>query len=1129
VLRRSSLTLPLVLALTVWAGRVRAQQPPEAAHEDVTPPTIQTRVEPAFPVGIELREAEVVVTVLVDAEGHVVEAKVTQSAGDALDGAAITAVKQWTFVAARRGAKAIASRVRVPVHFHATAPAPEFSTPAVDVNPTAGASAGPTVAAHAPAPHATPDDTETVNVWGRSHLPSRGGGDYDVPIGKLAAVPRSDAASLLRLAPGVMLTNLGGLGHPYQVFLRGFDAREGQDLEFTVDGIPMNDVGNPHGNGLADTHFIIPEVVRSLRVVEGPFAPQQGNFAVAGSALYDLGIEEPGLTTRASYGSFNTRRLLLLAHPEGCSDKTFAAGELLATDGFGRNRAAERASAIGGWEGHIGKASLRVLATSYATHYKMAGVLRADDVTAGRKGLGDTYDTEQGGDSARHSVQISIAEKLGNFRVTQSVFGFVRDFRLRQNLTGFTEDAQQTWQSVHPQRGDLADQQARSGTVGGRGAGRYAFTAFGKRRQEIEVGYYARYDSVDALQQRDRAGTQIPYRRDLDLWSGTTNLAAYVDANLHPLSWVTVRGGLRGDFFHYHLTNRCAVTAPPTVTSSAPDTECFSADRQGYRSPDQTGATGSSIAQPRGTLIFGPWDGVSLSGSVGLGARSIDPAYVNQDLAAPFATALAWESGASYERTHGAVGLLPDVGGPRPVLQRERRPRDARQRHLALGVAGLGARDRALLRRGGERHARAGELRRHGPARAVLAARDRARRRRAVRPDRARGRPAARRHRGRGALGGRAATAPARRDCAGVRGGRSRRQPQVARDRARRRVYQPLRHALPNRRVQLRLGLPHLAVPDARPRAHVRRGRAPRLPRDPRLHVRRRRPMSTSRKSALAVTLAATLGLAFACAGSAGGDRYEFEAFAGGAARTGPGPLTFTNDKGWETTLAQCSVTFGPVYLNTVAPLSGQQTWLGRWLLPWAHAEGASHLENGRVVGQVLQQISINALSPDLRSFGAGEMTQETVRTAEIGFYPPPGVAIDQTKIDQAAVDVIGSASKDGVTVRFRGRLVLDDAWLPDPKPGAPGAASVLALRLVRGIPAGFTPSRGGKLEIRVDPKVLFAGADFSSLVDDPTDSDGTKVLVQSKTGRYTTDQVMRNIFDGLRSVDAYDVRWRAQ
>ena len=285
--------------------------------------------------------------------------------------------------------------------------------------------------------------------------------------------------------------------------------------------------------------------------------------------------------------------------------------------------------------------------------------------------------------------------------------------------------------------------------------------------------------------------------------------------------------------------------------------------------------------------------------------------------------------------------------------------------------------------------------------------------------------------------------------------------------------------------------------------------------------------MSPARTRLALLGLAASLGLAAACAGTAGGDRFVFEARAGGAARDGAGPLTFTNDKGWETTLTQCNVTFGPVYLNAVAPLTGQQTWLGRWLLPFAHADGSSHLEGGRVVGEVLAQITVNALSPSLDRLGAGVTTVEAVRTAEIGFYPPSGVPIDQAEIEQAALDVRGSATRGGVTVRFRGAIVLDDAWLPDPKPDAPGAASILALRLVRGVPASFTPSRGGTLEVRVDPKALFMGADFATLDPNPTDADGTKVLVQSKTGPRTTDQVTRSAFAALRTVDTWDVRWR--
>ena len=119
---------------------------------------------------------------------------------------------------------------------------------------------------------------------GRLEAREHGASDYKETLGELKAVPRANAADALKLAPGFLLTNEGGSGHAEQVFLRGFDAREGQDLEFSVDGVPVNDAGNYHGNGYADTHFIIPELVESVRVLEGPYAPQQGDFAVAGSA-----------------------------------------------------------------------------------------------------------------------------------------------------------------------------------------------------------------------------------------------------------------------------------------------------------------------------------------------------------------------------------------------------------------------------------------------------------------------------------------------------------------------------------------------------------------------------------------------------------------------------------------------------------------------------------------------------------------------------------------------------------------------------------------------------------------------------------------------------------------------------
>src|SRR5438874_2310579 len=49
-----------------------------------------------------------------------------------------------------------------------------------------------------------------VTVHGRPRPPSRGTADYQLEVGGLASVPRSSASEVLKLAPGILLTNEGG-------------------------------------------------------------------------------------------------------------------------------------------------------------------------------------------------------------------------------------------------------------------------------------------------------------------------------------------------------------------------------------------------------------------------------------------------------------------------------------------------------------------------------------------------------------------------------------------------------------------------------------------------------------------------------------------------------------------------------------------------------------------------------------------------------------------------------------------------------------------------------------------------------------------------------------------------------
>ena len=288
-----------------------------------------------------------------------------------------------------RDGKPVASRIKVPFHFAPPAPPPEIvETPEpanqLPVHPSTPGAVGPATlpASKAPLGPAAPsgpaegaDASQDVQVRGRLEARSHGTSDYKVTVGELQAVPRTNASDALKLAPGFLLTNEGGSGHAEQVFLRGFDAHEGQDLEFTVDGVPINDAGNYHGNGYADTHFIIPELIHSVRVLEGPYAPQQGDFAVAGSADYQLGLDRRGLTAEYAIGSFNTQRLLLLWGPSDAPSGTFARRRVLHDRRLrheppGQARDGDRPVRD---PGRRRRASLRINATAYATEYNSAG------------------------------------------------------------------------------------------------------------------------------------------------------------------------------------------------------------------------------------------------------------------------------------------------------------------------------------------------------------------------------------------------------------------------------------------------------------------------------------------------------------------------------------------------------------------------------------------------------------------------------------------------------------------------------------------------------------------------------------------------------------------------------------
>lgn len=483
-------------------------------------------------------------------------------------------------------------------------------------------------------------ELEDATILGRKRRDNAAASHFTIEIGQLHIIPRKNVSEQLMLAPGVLTTNHGGEGHAQETFMRGFAAREGQDIEFMVDGVPLNEVSNPHGHGYADLLFIPPEFVLSLDISEGPFHARQGDFAFAGSANYQLGVAERGARMSYGYGSWNTHRLFFLYAPPKEPAGTFAGFEFYHTDGFGSNRSAQRATALGRYiiddGGGAGGLKLAITAYGYAARYDQAGVIRQDDFLQGKIGFFDTYDPNQGGESNRLLLTFDTSFGPVDARFQQVAFVGYRVLRMRVNFTGWMTDTpfEADGTPVNQQRGDGSEMRYRALMVGSRGQYTIA-SLWRKLPQKLAMGYALRFDQGESAQLRLRSITAIPYRQIFDYDFSVINLAGWLSTRLQLLSWLELRAGLRIDAFSFGVT----------------DTNQPLSDREGKRISTQTSQAFGFAINPRLTLDISPWPRLHFLASYGQGTRSTEAAALSDNEAAPFARAHVMDLGVSL--AHG--------------------------------------------------------------------------------------------------------------------------------------------------------------------------------------------------------------------------------------------------------------------------------------------------------------------------------------------------------------------------------------------------------------------------------------------------------------------------------------------
>lgn len=550
-----------------------------------------------FPAGAPPTEAQVTLHVVVDAAGAVESAvevlRMPQDAPDAFAGAAVEAVKTARFSPSLRDGRPFRSRIEYVVVFHppemptATAPAaPVVTTPAAraaiaapPVQPVEAASE--TSSAEKDASYGAAAKAKRIG-WASP----RGVGDIRVDRDTLTASPRQHTSEMLSAAPGFFVDHEDGEGLGNDVYLRGFDLDNGSGIEMKVGEIPINIPLHVHGQGYADLNFIIPEVVNSIRVLQGPYDPRQGDAAIVGSALFDLAVPARGYRLKSTYGSFGQARVLAVAAPPEANDETFAAFALRETQGFGQNRASKSASLNAQYGVDLtGADHLRVLATAYATQSELPGSVRQDDVNAGRIGYYDAYPHYNSYYPA-FCTKASCAQPAQGVSTQRVIIGAELDhvtteggrfaiapwfmwtnFLSRQNYTGNLNSS-----NLQPELASLGDlwQLTNVETAAG------ATARF--RTSPLRVGNFLEVVAEPGVSIRlghTNQGKNLVNPANFNPWDyraryglSSLDVAGYVDLDVRLWKNLRVSGGVRADFLDVSIDNKLSGILPPVPDGS---------------------------------------------------------------------------------------------------------------------------------------------------------------------------------------------------------------------------------------------------------------------------------------------------------------------------------------------------------------------------------------------------------------------------------------------------------------------------------------------------------------------------------------------------------------------------------
>ena len=373
----------------------------------------------------------------------------------------------------------------------------------------------------------------------------------------------NSSQDVLRIVPGLFIAQHAGGGKSEQIFLRGFDTDHGTDVNISVDGLPVNMVSQAHGQGYADLHWLIPELIREVDFGKGPYYADRGDFTTAGYVEFKTkNILEKSMI-KLEVGQFNTFRTVGLfdllgenARKEG--KNAYVAMEYLLTDGpFDHPMNFNRLNLFARYNQVVDQNNMfTITASLFNSKWDQSGQVPQTEVDNGNISRWGSLDPTEGGNTQRYNFSAKSFHQMKDGGVINNLLYYTRyNFDLYSNFTFYLDD---------PVNGDQIRQKEFRNLYGYKGSYVKSYSLAKENTIETNFGGGFRFDEIINSQllntkQRNNVIDTSNYGNIFE-----TNINLYGQFTWLKKKWM-VNFGLRFDDFKFEYIDKTAeVYAPAT-------------------------------------------------------------------------------------------------------------------------------------------------------------------------------------------------------------------------------------------------------------------------------------------------------------------------------------------------------------------------------------------------------------------------------------------------------------------------------------------------------------------------------------------------------------------------------------